>query len=257
MRFCFVILIILSCFVQASASIFFLGENKLLDIMSRDSIDTIDMTYLLNKVDSIRSSEFSAPSVSAIGILEKYSISEFYCIKAYQLDDGHDTSAPFNVDPYEQVLFNTCDSTLYQFGDCTKRFSALVKNYLPDLTVKSKNKIAELIKLYLNSLDVNDGYFIVSSLDDYKNIWEYMKERRYFMKKVFTDDEINRDIISADQYIRPLEIIDSEGSFITIRVISWELFYGKIESWEFKISDSVFELRYRHLLTSHIGPYIY
>ncbi|MCD6163124.1 MAG: hypothetical protein J7K40_12025, partial [candidate division Zixibacteria bacterium] len=152
--------------------------------------------------------------------------------------------------------FNTCDSTIYIFGDGATRFSKLIRKYLPEII--NKNKLIDLINLYLNTLTIPNPYYILADSKDYKVIWNTAIENEVVPAisdtlKILSEldiKSIKKSIWGIDFYERNKK----KTRYFNIGLSTWEYMTGTIESWNFKISDNIFEEGHRFTKYLEKGP---
>lgn len=228
-------------------------ELKLFGIYS-DSISQPELDLFVRKeIDSLTSLESVEPLHNLTELYRKYSFKDIPCIKLYLFDNP---PTPIPKDMYIGVLFNTCDSTIYIFGDGATRFSKLIRKYLPEII--NKNKLIDLINLYLNTLTIPNPYYILADSKDYKVIWNTAIENEVVPAisdtlKILSEldiKSIKKSIWGIDFYERNKK----KTRYFNIGLSTWEYMTGTIESWNFKISDNIFEEGHRFTKYLEKGP---
>lgn len=221
-------------------------------------IDTAGQAYIpfaMATIDSLRTAETPEPFLYGIHLENLYSLPDLPCVKLFQVQDGRVYEGGL-ADPYELFLFNKCDSSIYPFETGVVRFSKVVKQYLPEIIDKGQDAIYNLVLLYLNTLSEEDIYYIISSPDDYRKIWEASKWDDVYGKRCFTKDQVEADINSVERVISRFEMIkNEEGGYIRVGLTTWDRICGSFEYWEIQINDKVFYVHDRFIVSTRKGPY--
>ena len=257
MKITFLVLSITLVFsASCYASIDRILELGLFGITELDTLNAENKEFILNKIDSIRTAEVVDTFIYEIEVLQKYYFKDLPCIQLFAIDDGRRHSGVLGVDPYERFLYNACDSTFYPFGGGHVRFSKFIKRYLPDIIAGGDNMIKDLIYLYLNTLRAMDDYYILTSPEDFINLWQNWKKYGLFSRlmKYVEEDTIKEEIIEVTKNLRLFEILN-KGSYYEVTPVIWDYLDGNIEWSTFRISSSVFEVSYRGVHLVKKGPY--
>ena len=221
------------------------------EITIRDSV--LD-EFIIDKIKTIRHKENGSKFVNYCHIIHEYSFRELPFLKLYLLDSGD--SWPLGGSyPYNYLLFNKSDSSLYHFGGDEKTFTQVIKPTLSE--VIKENRFLDLIKLYLYSLDDDNLYYALESIQAYENIWqaeiEHFKGRPYKVDRV-DPENIKNDLSSVKNIFKPILI--EKGFWSTIvQIYSWEWEDGKVELWEFSISKRRFKVKSRQIILQFAGPH--
>jgi hypothetical protein len=151
--------------------------------------------------------------------------------------------------PYRQYIFNECDSSLYHFGGDTYRFHQIIKHYF-DGGIDSK-KLYNYFNLYLNTISVDDPYYILDSASYVNNILHY-----WWGEPVDTMDYPNsirrNDFEWISKNIEPL-YVQQEGNLYYAKLFSWEYDYGRVELWNFIISKDFLQIINRRTIIEDFG----
>jgi len=157
-------------------------------------------------------------------------------------------------DPYQRVLFNTCDSSVYHFGGDTFRFSKVVRNYLQHWP--EKDSALSLLRFYINTLELEDAYYIFklpSDFDDICKAWvlrDGVLDTFYYPLKIWERD---KNIVS--RIVEPFAY-RSGRCFARIDFYSWDHTYGKIERWRVVMNGEFFQVLERREMVRDIGPHL-
>ena len=205
--------------------------------------------FVRNKIDSMKFEESVKPLHKLTELCKKYSFKELPCIEMYIYEGPPMT-------PFTGTLFNTCDSTIYLFKDCAPRFSRVIRKHLPEII--EKNKLLDLVNLYLHASSGGNAYFILSGIEDYRDIWKDAIAEKVLPFLVDTVKIIaEKDIETLRKSVYWINIHESGNNnkrFFSIGLRTWEWLGGKIEAWDFRISDRVFEVQTRFPKFLEKGP---
>jgi hypothetical protein len=214
---------------------------------------TIDK-YVIKKIKTIRQTEDGSNFVNFCTVGNKYSFKELPFIRLYLLDSGDQMALGRNF-PYNYLLFNVLDSSLYHFGGDEKTFLNVIKPGLP--YVIKENKSMELAKMYLYTLYNADFYYTLDSIGVYKIIWQEevdrYKDAPYKIEEV-DPENVKEDMNKVKRIFKPVVIQKSDES-IKIQIYSWEWKKGNIERWEFSISRDNFKIENRQVILQSVGPH--
>ncbi len=249
-RFMFTLFVIILGTVTSYASIPRIAQELRLFGAYEDTIPHQELDeYIIAKVCSLKAIETVEKFQVKTGVSVVFSFEELPGLKLYLF-----SGAVFLQDDYYCVLFNANDSTVYPFDTGGPRFSRVISSYLPKII--EENKILDLINFYINTLSGNVPFYIVSDVEDYETLWE---EEFEYAAKLYPPavDSIKKaaeeDIDEVKKLIHERLLYDNDGYYI-IRVTTWEKARGNLESWEFRVSESVFEVKSRVTYFLGKGP---
>ncbi len=159
----------------------------------------------------------------------------------------------FDVDEssYRRYLFNECDSSIYHFGGDTYRYHQIMKHYF-DGGIDSI-KICNYFNLYLNTISVDDGFYILDSTSFINSIL-YQYGRGDTLR--YPESKEKEDICWVAENTRPPHI-RTEGRYYYIRLFSWDYEYGKAEFWQFIINQEFMQIIEYRFLRDDLGPSAY
>jgi hypothetical protein len=186
---------------------------------------------------------------------EMYSFHEMPFIKLYIFGRP---PTPVAEDQAACVLFNEHDSTLYYFDGYSPSFSKVIKPCLKD--VITENKLLDLITLYINTISIDNYRIILSDIATYKYIWNQALERQtipelYDSLMILSEQDIKE--ITSDKYsIGTIINYVSTNNYYDIFLTTWEFRHGTIERWNFRISENVFDVKWRYPINIHKGPWL-
>ena len=243
---CMLILLSIGFCDNASASYRRIIDGAMFGV-AKDTLSLQDTEAIaLKKIDSLKVAETSEAFYKYPSIIGRYSFDDLACIKMYSLYTGTGIIGWWQ-DNYEKFLFNSCNVALYHFGGGAESFSAVMAPYL--WIIIRQDRVLQLIDFYLNTLSVSDPYHIIDSFEDYVAIWETSQA-----KILWEDDEIESDKNLAKDLIKPIKI-RRQGLTSEVELYTWEVGYGKIEYWHFKVTRHSFEVLERTELLEEMGPY--
>jgi hypothetical protein len=158
-----------------------------------------------------------------------------------------------NESCYRQYLFNECDSSVYHFGGDTYKYHQVLRSYL-DQNFDSI-KIYTYFNLYLNTLSVDDAYYILDSTAFVNNI---------LSRCLYDDDDTLRypnskrdiDIKWISLNVKPMQII-KDDDYYYVKLYSWDQIYGKVEYWSFILNKEFMQIIRHSILNNDLGPSAY
>jgi hypothetical protein len=216
--------------------------------------DSVMDEYTINKIKLIRREENGSEFVNFCEVIHSYSFKELPFLKLYLLFSGDMINIGRSF-PYNYILLNKLDSSLYHFGGDDKTFTAVIKPALSDII--KENKIINLIKLYLYTLNDADFYYALDSIGAYEKIWqkeiEYYKDQPYRIEKV-APENVKNDINRVKSIFKPVLIKKGFWS-TTVQIYSWNWRDGNIEQWEVSISKGGFKVKSRKVIIKSVGPH--
>jgi hypothetical protein len=233
----------------------YIYKSGILDCSSDSTTNEGVESYLLQKADSLKFAESGQGFKHSLEIWGRYSFDRIPCVKMYVIWAGIPYHHSFE-DPYERVLFNYCDSTIYHFGGNTNTFSSVFNTAL-DIDLQD-DYYYELIQLYLNTLSVKGSYYLIKTKDDFRRFFDNEIEKMSHVTGVDKSAVKNRwnydnDIKVVNGLISPMDFIRNENS-VVIKVYSWASQSGDIELWWFKILPGELIVLKRELEISNVGP---
>lgn len=255
MRKLFCSLFILLLFATGYGSIDRIIKLDLFNVEPIDSLEDNQKKYVLNKIDSLSTVECVVPFLPQQEILEKYRLADLPCIQLYSIEDGRDCLGRSYHDIYERFLFNSCDSTIYPFGGGHVRFSKFIKDYLPIIISNGEDALKELIYLYLNTLEREVRYYIITSKDDFEDIWRDSWVSRSIAFKMCSEQDKQEEIDEVGNLnYSLLFFLDKKDHYYEMSFTTWENRNGSIKRWSIKISENVFEVYDSIILLNEMGP---
>jgi len=252
--FALVLIVILNTNIYASKLL--IGEKQLFGFQ-KDSLVHEDIEQLvLQKLDSLVSSETDIIFHPKPRVSIRYYSKDLSCLRLFYLTAGtYDYDSGYN--PYLCVLYNTCDSLICPFGGQEENFSNLMKRYLPK--IYREKRFVELIDLYVNTLSVLNAYYVIKSMDDYKERWQRMIDHPIGGER---EAEILRrnskeDIPLVESVYEPLSIEEIEindSTYYEVILTTWDFWNGRIIIWKFRISKERFEIIDKNVKLEGVGP---
>ena len=157
------------------------------------------------------------------------------------------------------ILYNLCDSTLYNFGEGIEQFSRVTN--INSNTLAGQSSIIDIFKLYLNTLRHFNNYYIIYSADSLQLIWRHYTDAfdSAFIKAglpfiiSYDEDELSANINTISKVAKAPNIEIKKDKF-EIRLYSWEYYRGLVEYWEFAIDQTgIKQMKHKKLMES-MGP---
>jgi len=137
----------------------------------QESLDVIGSTDSV--INKYMKSNFGDPSHSpefVFKIDKAYGFKNYPCLKLLDIYPKSGTTLNWQ-NLRGDILYNLCDSTLYNFGAGISQFSRVINTNSNTLT--SKPPIADIIELYLNTQGHYNNYYIIYSVDSLQSIWRH------------------------------------------------------------------------------------
>ena len=215
-----------------------------------DSLPEIEVVAL-KKIDSMKVVETLNKFECFPEIWGRQFFARIPCLKSYYLWACLDVN-DMPKDVYRMILFNVCDSSVYHFGGDLATFSQVMRLYLQqDLLAK---EVLEVLEFYLNTLSIENPYYIVGSGDDFQRVYDEHStgdlEKDTTFYKIW---EWQRDKNLVDRFVHPPKAKKLRGGF-EIEFYSWEYYDGNIEYWRFKVVAGNVELVKHAVLMERVGP---
>ncbi|MCP4582085.1 MAG: hypothetical protein GY839_10730 [candidate division Zixibacteria bacterium] len=220
-----ILIITIITFNAAEASVRCIEDNSIFGCYN-DSLDTFkDEAYALELIDSLMLANV-AEIFDSIPSIKTYMFQDLPCLRMIHLQGVKSFRNYLLKDPFIAYLFNTCDSSICAFGGNYIDYSKVISKSLSDNT--DKEMIIRLIELYLNTLCVEQSYYIVNSINELKELFPAIPELEY---QVFPLKELHQNIKSHGDKIVPVKVISASG-------------YSQIEFFTFRVGDMGFSLEY-------------
>jgi hypothetical protein len=210
---------------------------------------------VLIKADSLRFAATSEPFPSPIEISGKYEFLDYPCLRMYSLWGGMPYSH-WHEDVFERILFNVCDSTLYNFGgDCVK-FSAVMNRFLRQNL--SDSEMIELFSLFVNTLSVKQEFRPIKTVNDFDKY--YVEEIRHSAAFTSLNVESIKDRWNYDSDMEAIREVVGEPTILRLAdrailtMFTWDNRYGNVELWRVDITGESFEVLERLTVLVGVGP---
>lgn len=182
----------------------------------------------------------------------RHGFTELPCVKMYSLFTGK-MRTEADEDPYGTILFNTCDSSTYNFGGNTSRFSQVIRDYLRNW--RDRDSMLALLHFYLNTLMIEDDYYILSKPSDFATTTRYYNAREGEWDSIYySPEQFRNDSTLIEQTIHPL-LFNTDNCQSEMIFFTWEHEYGKLEFWRFAITREFIQIVERRKIISNIGPH--
>lgn len=160
-------------------------------------------------------------------------------------------------DVFESILANRKDASVYHFGGDATAFARVLGANLK--IFREAKKEFDLVRLYLNTLEIDHAYVLLTSLEDYRKEWEDYSE--YYQRHPgpvpslyeYRADEIEADIDKVSGLIHQAKVSRTDTR-TEIETFSWRRSGGVLEKWTFVISDHEFDVSSRTKLIDKVGP---
>jgi hypothetical protein len=154
------------------------------DTLSSTQLDSVAIAML----GSRKRGDIFGDEFEYTGVEVRYSFSRFPCVSIYRL--GRQPVSVLTELDSDWALFNGCDSTIYQFGLGTiVDFRRVMRSFPKDSLTESS--IIELLTLYLNTRSIREPITILTSYDDFENI--FGKPGTFDAGPFYSDEERMRD----------------------------------------------------------------
>jgi len=250
--------------IPCFASLDNIVDSNIFQIHQVENPDTMLVQYVLAQIDSLRTAETVEQFFGKLKIEKCYIFEEYPEIYVFWIEDGRVNSEYDLRDPYEMFFFNARDSTICPFECDFVRFSSFISPILKEVFTKGEDEVMELANLYIYSQEQMADYYLLRSVDDFKQLWNNQKNlaishySRYSKKD--NSKKIENQLSELRKHFRGTYISEEETfpekeKYYDVGISTWNYTSGDIEFWRFRISQRVFEL-VNHKLTMHkVGPH--
>jgi hypothetical protein len=155
-------------------------------------------------------------------------------------------------DPYAKIIFNTVDSSIYHFSGSIESFENVIRSSLPN--VIKRYKMWDLIYFYLNTLGDNEPYYLIYKIEDYQYFW--MQDTTRLPRDFWCTptEKIREDTEIVRKNLTPPHTKSIKNGY-EVNLWTWEYDEGKIENWNFKVTNNEFKLIAHKVLSVKMGPY--
>jgi hypothetical protein len=243
-----VLMSISSLMAQTSVSDYQLQRLGLFGIYADTLSDTANEGVALNKIDSILFAETESHFVDFPHIYYKYSFRELPCIKIFGIWSNKASGSQYN--PYKEMIFNICDSTIYHYGGDIESFSKTIKKYL-QMHFDSVS-ISKILTLFLNTNSRKSAYYILNSRNDFSKYYnEWYRDLDSSVQ--FHREKREKDIAIADKCVRNSVLVRKNGIY-DAQLYTYNCGKGRIEFWHFVISKDEITLKNSKVLAEDIRP---
>lgn len=216
------------------------------DTLSSDQLESVAIAML----GSRKRGDIFGDEFEYTGLEVRYSFSRFPCISIYYLDRRSSVAVLIQLDS-DWVLFNRCDSTIYQFrmGTLTD-FRRVMRSFLKDNL--SESSIIELLTLYLNTRSIREPITILNSYEDFENL--FGKPGTFDPGPLYSDEERMRDRRSVKRILKPMRFTKSYNTY-EVEFYTWCYSSGNIERWYFEVSSVSLQVFDHSVVLENVGPY--
>ncbi|UCC79480.1 MAG: hypothetical protein JSW64_14630 [Candidatus Zixiibacteriota bacterium] len=248
--------IIITHIQNSEASDYYIIDNNVLGCMDATFYSESHDNYLLDVINSLKRSNEGKGFRQKPEISRRFHFKNIPCVKMYSLWVGPWPYYSYE-DPYEDILFNICDSSLYIFNGDSKDFSSVFHEYL-DTDLKDYDYY-EIISLYLNTFSIKNSVYPLKTIDDFNKIYEteFIRAMHYLnvdiehLKKRWNYEN---DVELVNNILKPMEIFRGENDII-IKIYCWLRKGGELEFIQFKIGHGELSIIERKRILSNVGPF--
>lgn len=215
------------------------------DTLSSGKLDSVAIAML----GSRKKGDIFGDEFQYTGVEVRFSFSRFPCISMYRLE-RQPVSVLTALNP-DWVLFNSCDSTIYQFGiGSLTDFRRVMRSFLKDSL--NQSSIIEMLSLYLNTRSIGAPITILTSYEDFDNL--FGKPGTFDAGPLYSDEERMRDRRLVKKTLKPMRLVKSYDTY-EAEFYTWCYATGNIEHWFFEISPVSLQLFDHSVVLENIGPY--
>jgi hypothetical protein len=255
----FIVIIILNYSVSTGSEIL-IKKNAMMGFRPDSISNTSIETFAIDKINRLKIVETAAgfpQHISLKGIpriIGRHSFSKLPCVKMYSLYSGGEMTE-VDQDPYSEIFFNTCDSSVYHYGGDTFRFSRIARSSFQNW--KNQDSVIELLDFYLNTLMIEDSYYILKSESDFSDITKYYNAKGGEWDSIYYSiAKWEQDIKAVSSIFRP-PVFEANENQAYMEFITWDKEYGNIESWHFVLTRDFMQIIERREELRSVGPYNY
>jgi hypothetical protein len=242
----FILLFIVSNNAQAGYFSYQALKNQFgfyFDTLSNASQESL----MLRKADSLFFAQSGEKFDSFPKVRDKGSFNQFPCVTFYHLGTNSDIIGP--EDPHKLILFNYCDSAIYNYGGDIKDYNSVFKKYLiPNIEFENVMKI---IDLFLTTQYAVGSPRILRAPKEFDAVYDSL-----FPDVTILSDSALFRIIAEDKRkvskaIKPLKYLREKGfQYIDFYAIGGPC---KVEHWIIRVFPGTLRLDKREIIFKRLA----
>lgn len=189
----------------------------------------------------IKKGEFSKPVISPRYLFEEVPHLHMYYVFTWIIGSGGGDQ------PYEGVLFNLLDSTIYYFDGDASKFSDVMQEYIKE--IQNCEQAISLVDLYFITFTTSgsDPMYLINSIKGLESIW-----RMYGFRAA--EKKLEQNILKVKKIFTPIRC-SSEDNVHEVECFVVDIRSSILYKYKFQISERGFSIINRELIFKDIGPY--